>query len=133
MTKVEFYKTAEGSGWLGFHAYGHTGYAGHGEDIVCAAVSVLTQTAVLGLREVLAIDCLVHTDERKGSLLCLLPDELQEEEWNQAQLILNVLYVGLLATEEDYGDHVSVKEVPHRENESTIIRLKKRWRKYEER
>ncbi|HKM43078.1 MAG TPA: ribosomal-processing cysteine protease Prp [Limnochordia bacterium] len=133
MTQVDFYRTAEGCEWQGFRAHGHTGFAGHGEDIVCAAVSVLTQTAVLGLREVLAIDCLVQTDEREGSLLCLLPDELSENDWNQAQLILNVLYVGLLATEKEYGDHVSVKEVPHRENESAIIRLKKRRRKYEER
>ncbi|MCK9526197.1 MAG: ribosomal-processing cysteine protease Prp, partial [Limnochordia bacterium] len=97
MTKVEFYKNEEGYEWQGFCAHGHTGFAGHGEDIVCAAVSVLTQTAILGLNEVLAIDCLVQADEREGSLLCLLPDEMAEQDWKQAQLVLNILYVGLLA------------------------------------
>jgi len=123
----------EGPGWRGFLAYGHSGFAGHGEDIVCAAVSALTQTAVLGLQHVLGIECLVWMDESEGSLLCLLPENLGCEVWKQAQLVLRVLYVGLLATEEEYGNYVSVKEVPYRENESAIIRLQKRWRKHEER
>lgn len=29
---------------------GHSGYADHGNDIVCAGVSALTQAAILGLR-----------------------------------------------------------------------------------
>ena len=29
---------------IGFDAHGHTGYAECGEDIVCAAVSAITQT-----------------------------------------------------------------------------------------
>ena len=129
MTKVKFYRAEEGSGWQGFRALGHTGYAKHGNDIVCAAVSALTQTAVLGLTEVLAIDCLVQVDENRGSLLCLLPQGLSPHDWTQSQLVLNVLYQGLLATEKEYGKHVSVKEVPYRENESAIIRLKKGRRK----
>jgi uncharacterized protein YsxB (DUF464 family) len=133
MTKVEFYMTEEGNGWLGFRAQGHSDYATHGEDIVCAAVSVLTQTAILGLEKVLAIDCLVQADERDGTMLCLLPDQLSNEEWKQAQLVLDVLHVGLLATEKEHGKHVRVKEVPYRENESAIFRLKKGWRKHEER
>ena len=133
MTRVEFYKSATGRGWQGFQAVGHADFADYGEDIVCAAVSVLTQTAVLGLKEVIGVDCLVDMDEQRGSLLCLLPDELQEQDWNQAQLILKVLHIGLLATEKDYGNYVRVKEVLHRENESSIVRLKKGWRKYKKR
>lgn len=128
MTRVKFYQAEEG--WQGFEVHGHTGFAEHGEDIVCAAVSVLTQTAVLGLMEVLEIDCLVQIEEREGYLRCRLPEELSQEEWTQAQLILKVLHVGLVATEEEYGKHVSVKEVPNRENESAIVRLKKGRRKY---
>ena len=123
MTKIEFYKTD--LGWRGFQAQGHTGFANSGEDIVCAAVSVLTQTTVLGLKQVLGIDSQVQIDEKKGLLVCLLPDELNAAQWGQAQILLEVLYVGLLATAEEYGDYVSVKEVPYRENESAIIRLKK--------
>lgn len=128
MTKVKFYRAEEG--WQGFEVHGHTGFAEHGEDIVCAAVSVLTQTAVLGLTNVLGIDCQVQVDESEGFLYCKLPEGLSQEEWTQAQLILKVLHVGLVATEEEYGKHVSVKEVPNRENESAIVRLQKGRRKY---
>ena len=34
---------------IGFDAHGHTGYAECGEDIVCAAVSAITQTAAMGV------------------------------------------------------------------------------------
>lgn len=33
---------------------GHSGYAPHGQDIVCAAVSAILQTAVLGLESIAA-------------------------------------------------------------------------------
>ncbi|HBG01499.1 MAG TPA: ribosomal-processing cysteine protease Prp [Firmicutes bacterium] len=132
MVRLVFYRAKEG-GWQGFRAHGHTNYAQHGEDIVCAAISVLTQTAILGLTRVIGIDCLVRVDENEGLLLCILPAGLTGEQWEQAQLVLNVLHVGVLATEEGYGTHVNVKEVPYRENKSAIIRLKKGWRKHEKR
>ena len=34
---------------VGFEAKGHSGYAEAGEDIVCAAVSAVMQTAVIGI------------------------------------------------------------------------------------
>jgi uncharacterized protein len=40
----------------GIEISGHSGYAGHGQDIVCAALSTLAQTLEIGLTEVLAID-----------------------------------------------------------------------------
>ncbi len=48
MTTVEIAHRGE---WItGFTAWGHTGYAEEGEDIVCAAVSAITQTAMMGLK-----------------------------------------------------------------------------------
>ncbi len=35
-----------GSRYTGFRASGHSGYAGEGQDIVCAAVSILGCTCV---------------------------------------------------------------------------------------
>lgn len=37
---------------VGFEARGHARYAPHGEDIVCAAVSAMTQMAIVGLEDV---------------------------------------------------------------------------------
>ena len=39
---------------IGFDAHGHTGYAECGEDIVCAAVSAITQTAAMGVSDLSA-------------------------------------------------------------------------------
>ena len=130
MTKVSFYTT--GNGWQGFKAIGHSDFATHGEDIVCAAVSALAQTTVMGLQEVLGIDCLLLTDEEAGALVCILPQELDPQLWDQAQLLLQVLHTGLMSivNEAEYRKHVSVKEVPYRENESATLRLQKRWRKH---
>ena len=37
---------------LGFEISGHAGYAAHGEDIVCAAVSAVAQAVAMGLEMV---------------------------------------------------------------------------------
>ncbi|HHU61796.1 MAG: ribosomal-processing cysteine protease Prp [Bacillota bacterium] len=114
MTRIDFYKTDHG--WQGFKAHGHTGFGVHGEDLVCAAVSALTKTSVLGLVKVLGITCKIEEDEQDGLLLCLLPRGLSKEVRQQAQLILKVLYEGLTTLELDYGKYIAVKEVPYHEN-----------------
>jgi uncharacterized protein YsxB (DUF464 family) len=43
---------AMNSGDMVIDVKGHAGYAPHGHDIVCAAVSAILQTAVLGLESV---------------------------------------------------------------------------------
>ena len=48
MTTIEVFH--RGALISGFSAKGHTGYAEEGEDIVCAAVSAITQTAAMGLK-----------------------------------------------------------------------------------
>ncbi len=49
MTTVEVFH--KGDCIVGFKAHGHSGYGEEGEDIVCAAVSAITQTALLGLQK----------------------------------------------------------------------------------
>ncbi|MBO8164222.1 MAG: ribosomal-processing cysteine protease Prp [Brevibacillus sp.] len=40
------------SGEMQIHAVGHAEYAEHGKDIVCAAISTIMQTALLGIQAV---------------------------------------------------------------------------------
>jgi uncharacterized protein len=49
-----------------FLATGHAGWDDEGQDIVCAAVSAILQSALLGLSEVARID--VTAGRRKGRL-----------------------------------------------------------------
>jgi uncharacterized protein YsxB (DUF464 family) len=76
------------------------------------------------------VNCLVDLEEQEGLMEVLIPQELSEEQRKQVQLILEVLYVGLKATEKEYKRFVRVKEVPYRENESSILRHQKGRRKY---
>ncbi len=93
----------------GFVAKGHTGYADHGEDIVCAAVSALTQTTVIGLQEVAGID--VDLVVKEGYLECMLPSGFCPKLDDDSQVILNTLYKGLIAIYEEYGDFLRIEEV----------------------
>ena len=53
MTRITLFRSRSHA--IGFEAEGHTGYAEEGSDIVCAAVSALTQGAVIGLKEVIGL------------------------------------------------------------------------------
>ncbi|NLJ81311.1 MAG: ribosomal-processing cysteine protease Prp [Firmicutes bacterium] len=121
MTKIRFLK--DKTGLKGFEVKDHTGYASYGEDIVCAGISALSQTALLGLQKVLSIKCQVELKD--GFLYCTLPADLGKTQWEQAQIVLRVLYEGIMAIKAEYGRYVSVKEVCYRENESSVIRHKK--------
>ncbi len=44
---------------VGIESSGHSGFAEKGYDIVCAAVSVLMQSLVLGLREIAKVESLI--------------------------------------------------------------------------
>jgi len=110
MTRIQILMTKEGIS--GFVAKGHTGYSEHGTDIVCAAVSALTQTAVLGLQEVLGIPVDIEIDTEKGYLKCMLPEELTSVLWQQSQVVLQVMHHGLKAIMQEYGNkYVRIEEV----------------------
>ncbi|MCX7970931.1 MAG: ribosomal-processing cysteine protease Prp [Negativicutes bacterium] len=50
MTEVTVYRRGDGR-LIGFEARGHCGFAARGQDIVCAAVSAIMNTAVYGVVE----------------------------------------------------------------------------------
>ncbi len=92
----------------GFSAKGHTGFAEAGEDIVCSAVSAVTQTAVLGVTEVLKLPAAVETGE--GKLSCMLEAGLGEADRNKAELIFETMAVGLNSIADSYGDYLKIIE-----------------------
>lgn len=58
---------------VGFNIVGHAGYAPHGQDVVCAAVSAASDMALVGLLEVLKID--IEYCEDSGIMYCVLKDK----------------------------------------------------------
>jgi len=95
----------------GFQVKGHAGFAEKGQDIVCSAISVLAQTAVIGLGEYLHKSSFKYSID-DGYLKCMLQNDLSTEESKTAQIILKTMYLGIKSIEESYTSHVKiVKEV----------------------
>lgn len=105
MVTVEIFED-EKSQIRGFMVEGHSGFALHGEDIVCAAISVLTQTAVLGLTDYLHLNPELTIES--GVMKCFLPKQLTENQLILTQAILRTMLLGLQATEQSYGKYLAI-------------------------
>lgn len=93
----------------GFTVRGHAGYAEAGRDIVCAGVTAVVFTALLGLRSVARIPHTVRQEDREGYIDCRLEVGTPDAE-RTAQAILETMVLGLRDIEKDYGDYVRVTE-----------------------
>lgn len=106
MTRVTIFR--QNGRIAGFLADGHTGFAEEGEDIVCSAVSAVTQTAVLGLTDVLNLPAAVEVQD--ATLSCMLEKGIAEADWQRAELILETMTVGLRSIADSYGDYIKIIE-----------------------
>ena len=87
----------------------HAGYAEYGKDIVCAGISSITQTAVLGIKYVAKAKHKCVVDEKQGSLhLELLEDEFTAN-FKDAQVILNTMLCGLQDLQKQYPKYLKVE------------------------
>ena len=104
---VTFYKRSDGT-LTGYRAEGHAGYAESGSDIVCAAVSALTQSTLNGLRSVLKAPVMYQVDDQSAFLEVRLTPEATQAQVEQAQLLLVTLLEGLQAVEQSYPRNVRI-------------------------
>ena len=89
-----------------FTVDGHSGSGPRGRDIVCAGVSALTQTAVLGLERRLHLA--VDVEASAGLLVCRLPSGLEDPLLGRAQDVLETMRIGLCAMAAAHPGHVRV-------------------------
>ena len=85
---------------LGFLCAGHAAYADAGRDIVCAAVSVLTETCVNALERVAGVRPVVRTGP--GFLAARLPEGVDNQD---ANTLLRGMTEGLRDIQAQYPDH----------------------------
>ncbi|MDR3216945.1 MAG: ribosomal-processing cysteine protease Prp [Clostridiaceae bacterium] len=109
MTKVRF--ITESGKIKAVSAEGHTGFADSGEDIVCAALSSIIQTTVLGLMKVAKIDVRCEIDEKEGILSFSLPPKLTEREERDAEVLLQTLLLGVSDLYEGYSDYIELEVI----------------------
>lgn len=105
MVTVKLFRNNEGR-ISGFEIRGHAGYGPQGQDIVCAGVSMVAQTAIIGLIRHLNDRPLVKKSH--GYLKCFLPEGLADADMEKAQIILTTLEEGLVALENSYPEYVKV-------------------------
>ncbi|MEE1199071.1 MAG: ribosomal-processing cysteine protease Prp [Christensenellales bacterium] len=106
-TTVTFWRRSDGA-LIGYQAEGHSGYAEAGEDIVCAAISALTQTTLNGLANVLKAPVMHDQDDQSGYIEARLMPEATEEQIQGAQLLLGTLLQGLQAIEGEYPRNIRI-------------------------
>ena len=106
MTKVVFYTLD--SVIRGFEASGHAGYAEAGSDIVCAAVSALTQATAGGLSEVVKAPVQTKMNEDTGYLSCVIDSSCDGETLSKAQILLVTLKMALTEISRDYPGTIRI-------------------------
>ena len=92
----------------GFLSEGHAAYDEEGWDIVCAAVSALTQTILAACLEQLSCGDEVRWKVQKGFLEMDLPEQISQEDQKTAEVLLKALWSGLKMIQEQYPEYVSV-------------------------
>jgi hypothetical protein len=92
---------------IGYEMKGHSGYAEAGQDIVCAAVSVLAQTGANALETLTGREPEVHMED--GYLQVMLPENLKEPEQEQAKIIFGTILVGLKDLVDVYPEYVELR------------------------
>ncbi len=110
MTRITFEKEQDKDGYRCFQFEGHAGFAKKGDDIVCAALSVLVINTINALCELCNSSAVITSDEEKGLINCQMPDEQSEKE----RLLVDVLLMGACSIEKEYGKKyctVTVREV----------------------
>ena len=84
----------------------HAGYGESGEDIVCAALSVLSQSMVLGIEEVLNIDLKY---EIKDGFLSLNIEENTPKEIELCQVLLQTMLKSVESMIVSYSDYINLE------------------------
>ncbi len=82
-----------------FELSGHAGAGTRGNDLVCAGISSVSQTALLGLTDVMGLKVKTTIDEDKGYLKVVLPENLSVRQAEDARLIIATMCAGI----KDFG------------------------------
>ena len=85
---------------------GHTNYGEKGEDIVCASLSSIVQTAVLGLLMIAELELEMKRDDEAGYLKFTLPENLSEKQEIQSQAIVDTMLCGISDLYETFSDYI---------------------------
>ena len=111
MTDIKFLKKE--NVFVGFVCSGHTGYDEYGKDILCATLSGITQSVVLGLKDVCGIDIKVNRNDNDGYIKVELPKTIDKVKLDKAQVLLNTLYLSIEDLKQGYSKYISMEVIEY--------------------
>ncbi len=85
---------------VGFELTGHAEQGAYGEDIVCAGISAIAQTALIGITDVLKLDAAIARES--GHVRCELSRETPPEEREKAAIVFNTMIAGFKSIQQAY-------------------------------
>ena len=90
----------------GFQLEGHAGYAEEGQDIVCAAISVLVINTINAIEAYTEDDFSVVSDETEAILSC----HFRKKPSHDAALLLKAMILGLsdMIADENYEEYIDL-------------------------
>ncbi|MBO6016279.1 MAG: ribosomal-processing cysteine protease Prp [Lachnospiraceae bacterium] len=84
---------------IGFEMKGHAGYGVSGNDIVCAAISVLAINTQNSIERFTSDRFAREIDEQEGYMYFML----EKDPGSEAKLLLNSMVLGLTQIEQQFG------------------------------
>ena len=84
---------------LGFECIGHAGFAGFGQDVVCAGISILVQNTINSIQAYTEEGFSCEADEKSGDIRFHLSDVPEHD----AALLNNSMILGLQGIQSSYG------------------------------
>ena len=97
---------------VSFEITGHAGYADAGEDIVCAAVSVLAIETVNSIDKMVSHQMTVEeASDEGGYLFAQIKPNLTAEQAQVTQILLQHLYFSLEDVANTYPNYVKIETI----------------------
>lgn len=91
----------------GFIVTGHAECGAYGQDLVCAAVSAVVQTAILGITDVLNLKAGVSVCD--GNTTCILERDMDEQERQKASIVIETMLTGLKSIQSAYPSTIKFR------------------------
>ncbi|MCT8978256.1 ribosomal-processing cysteine protease Prp [Clostridium sp. CX1] len=104
MVDVVFSKKA--CGLVSVSLKGHAESVDEGYDLVCSAVSAISQTMLIGILEVLKFQVDYSIDD---GFLSFSLENLSHKNIKDCQVLMETMLLGLKSVETSYGEYINVK------------------------
>ncbi len=89
---------------------GHTGFARNGKDIVCASVSSIVQTALLGLIKVAKAKVDYTQNDDEGYLKFKIVGDLDKEKRHECDMILETMVEGIKDIKSGFSKYIKLED-----------------------